>query len=478
MDLNSRLGSFVFCFVILQVPSLSQTHLIVNIEVSGNNVVKTGIREYTVSTYYGSTVVIKCSSRPTLSSNLVLWKNNEPIAENVGVSAHEITFEEYYSMQTVNRMVQKYHCVSSISKRILNDSYAHFTVWNEVDIRMEPDSVLCASSVGRSGYLGEKATLQCMSLDRNYRCFFEGQRSWNITRQKVLVNTLSETTCNCRYRRRYYYDYSYRSCLLHSISVVEFVILNIFNTNNVTKTDTSLVELVCTSRPPRHMFWAVFAGDSLLFDFNTLNSTSFKVNTTVNITQSSGETTLSILESVPGGNGIHTVICSTVDTEARAVALYRIQHQSVRNLPGCDLSSSKTTEMQVTTDTTYDNPTSTDEGSRFVLTTTEVLKDSKEYETNQIEHGHEIKMDSANNYFLMGGVGLPLLLTNLILIVAVFYLHKKTRYKAGINAQVSTQSTGSPDIELHDNPTYLAFTETEGTLCNENEERECTYANM
>lgn len=295
---------------------------------------------------------------------------------------------------------------------------------------------------------------------------------------KVLVSTLSEKTCNCHYQPPYYsYHYSYRSCRLHSISVVESVILNIFNTNNVTKTDTSLIELVCTSRPPRLMFWAVFTDDGLLFDSSTLNSTAFKVNTTVNITQSSGETTLRISKSVPGGNGIHTVICSTFDTEARVVALYRIQHQSSRNLD-CDLSSPKTTEMQVTTGTTYDNPTSTDKGSRFVVTTTKVSKDSKEYEMNQIEHGHEIKTDSANDYFLMGVVGLPLLGTNLILIVAVFYLHKKTRYKAGINPQVSTQSTGSPDIELHDNPAYLAFTEPEGTICNEREERECTYANM
>ncbi|KAJ8040958.1 hypothetical protein HOLleu_15421 [Holothuria leucospilota] len=458
MHIFNTFGVFLFLSAaIFQEPQKCISQLIVNIQVFGRYVVKTGIRNYTIGARTDiNDVIISCSSAVTLPATISLSTSNGSIIKQQVTSGNGITLVEKSLQHTGT-----YRCLLEISKRITNDSYVAFAFTTEVDIRREENSVICGSSAGYSGYIGEIAILRCMSVYSSYRCAFEG--SPNNAERKILDKHLPGRTCRCRSQERS------RSCRIRRLQVVESTYLYIITTVNLTQSNTSVIEFMCISTPPRLMYWKVFGSYGNLLDIDDLNK-SIKVNTTVSITQSPGETSLRIWEATPAGDDIHMVMCSTYDTEAHVVAHLRVTSKSETS-SDCSLSNLEPTETHIRT---LDNSITTTEGTT-ILTGTNFVKRSQDFGVDT-KGRNETRTYSSNNYASTAVVGVPLLVTNLILIMLLFYVHRKNRKNMEINTEASAQST---EVELHDNPAYLAFREVNDCIpANGSVERECTYTNL
>lgn len=462
MDQFGRLGSaLLFFLAILQLLEQCAFQLTLNIEVSGEYVVKTGIRTYTRSHWYNY-VVIRCSSPVSVPANVSLFDSEGEI----DTSETGIPFVQ----KTVYGPVGKYYCVLNTAIRVSNDSCYNFSVWSEVEITTEWKWPMCASSIGNSAHEGEKAVLNCTIYYDNY-CRWDNTRT-NVIEVFLTENTVSRT-CAC-----FYTSCRYSSCPIEpgcslSIQVFRSIHLNISISTNVTNSNSSVMEFLCMSTPPRLINWKVIGIHSDILDLDNLNQ-SMKVSTTVNITQSPGETRLRIWEAIPGGNCIHTVMCYTYDTEKRVVAFRHITTPSECSFD-CGSISFKTTARQ---ETTSANPTTTDASSTLVVSTTEEGRLSKVFDVASTDQNYEMNTDTINDYVLIGFVSLPYLVLILILIGIICYMHCRHKSKMEVSTEVPTQHT-LPEAILHDNPAYLSFSETKDYIPKkENEENELTYANL
>ncbi|KAJ8040955.1 hypothetical protein HOLleu_15416 [Holothuria leucospilota] len=411
MHIFNTFGVFLFLSAaIFQEPQKCISQLIVNIQVLGRYVVKTGIRNYTISAKTDNNdVIISCSSAVTLPATISLSTSNGSIIKQQVTSGNGITLVEK-SLQHIGT----YRCLLEISKRITNDSYVAFAFTTEVDIRREENSVICGSSVGYSGYIGEIAILRCMSVYSSYKCVFQGSpnnRSPNIVERKILDQHLPGQTCRCNRSQ-----VRSTSCRIRRIQVVESANLYIITAVNLTQSNTSIIEFMCTSTPPRLMYWKVFGSYGNLLDIDDLNK-SIKVNITVSITQSPGETSLRIWEATPAGDDIHMVMCSTYDTEAHVVAHLRVTSKSETS-SDCYLSNLEPTETHITT---HDNSITTAEGTTILTSTNNFVKRSQDFGV-VTKARNETRTYSSNNYVSTLVVGVPLLVTNLILIMLLFYI--------------------------------------------------------
>ncbi|KAJ8039602.1 hypothetical protein HOLleu_17377 [Holothuria leucospilota] len=326
----------LFSLVILHETQQYDSHLgvIVNIDVDGRDVVKTGIREYTFadSNYE---VTIKCSALISSAANIFLLNSTgQPIISNVSSTNGIAVVTE-----TLRQPEGKYYCLLNIPIWSLNDSYSELVMSSEVDIIRESVLPLYASSVGNSGYVGERAFLYFTKVGRLvYSC--NDEESSKKETEIFIDENFPEETCVC------YYSEPFFQCSVLRLSVYPFLNINIF-AENVTL-DSSVMEFSCNSTPPRLMYWKVFGSHGNLFDFDNIDH-SISVNITVNITQSPGKTTLRIWETFPGSNGIHTVMCSTyADTDKRVVASLRTTTPSAGS-----------SEVQASTEQGYEMKTGT-----------------------------------------------------------------------------------------------------------------------
>ncbi|KAJ8039603.1 hypothetical protein HOLleu_17379 [Holothuria leucospilota] len=453
------LGSWLLFFlVILHETQQYDSHLgvVVNIDVDGWDVVKTGIREYSFADSHF--VTIKCSAVISSAANIsLLDSHGQPIISNVS-SRNEITVVT----KRLRQPVGKYYCLLNIPIWSLNDSYSELVISSEVDIIQESVLPLYASSVGNSRYVGERAFLYFTKVGRiSPSCSVE--KSSENEREFFIDGNFPEEKCVC-----YYYS-RYKKCSVLRLSVYPFLKLNIYE-ENVTL-DSSVMEFSCNSTPPRLMYWKMFGSHGNLFDFDNIDH-SISVNITANITQSPGKTTLRIWETVPGGNGIHTVMCSTYDTDKRVVAFLPVTTPSVCN-SDCASSDLKQTDMPESTTTT------THKSGTFVMTTTDLEGHYDDTEVQaSTEQECEMKTYTLNGYVLTTYVSAPYLVIILLLFGIICYMHHKNRrsLKMEFTTELKVDHT-LPETVLHDNPAYLSFSETNG-YSPENENDEKTYANL
>ncbi|KAJ8040954.1 hypothetical protein HOLleu_15415 [Holothuria leucospilota] len=264
------------------------------------------------------------------------------------------------------------------------------------------------------------------------------------------------------------------TCSLPALLVSHLLHINLSYTTNRNESEYTVMEFFCSSTPPRLMYWIVVGVDGNLLDMDDLNHT-MKVNTTVNITQSTGETHLRIWEAIPGGNGIHTVMCYTYDTESRVDALIRIQPQS-GTISRYESSSLSPTYAGVST---YDNRATTIEGSNLVISSTERVGHSEGFEVGPPERGDEMSSVCRHDYILICAIVTPLLV--IILILTTITLHNSLN-RSQNKTEVNTDDSGprsSSEMELHENPAYLPFIKTtESATGGKEEEKECTYYNL
>lgn len=500
MGLYVELGaSLVFCSVILNAAQLCQSHLILNIKVSGRFVVKTGIRAYTVSSRIDRTshVIITCSSRDTFPSKVSLWKDHEPINESFTFSANSLTYVKYYNKSTVNQLAGNYHCALNILTRASNNSNFEFFLWSEAEIRANRDIPLCTSSIGEVGYVGERAVLKCTKFYIDENCNWD-EWSSNI-HLSVLEKSLSRMSCTCIFPNGWV-----STCSLPALSVSHLLHINLSYTYNDTSSDYHVMEFLCSTTPPRLMYWIVVGVDGNLLDMDDLNH-SVKVHTSVNITQSTGETSLRIWEAIPGGNGIHTVMCYTYDTESRVDALVHIKSQPGTTssyessslspayarvgtndrltipFEGYENNSLSPTHDGVNTNINRATTLTTTKGGNLVIRSTKRVGYSEDFEAGPPERGYEMSSVCRHDYILICAIVTPLLVIILILTTTVFFMRNslsrsqnETESKTDDSAQ-----TSSSEIELHDNPAYLPFTKaTESAIGVISKEKECTYCNL
>ncbi|KAJ8040953.1 hypothetical protein HOLleu_15414 [Holothuria leucospilota] len=427
-------------------------------EVSATFVAKTGIRAYTVKKNWNEDVLITCSSQVSVRATVSLLNKYGEIIKTGATSENGATV----AMLRVNNPDERYRCVLNISKTVSSDSYSEFFVSSEVEITTLYSNIFCSSSIGNEGYVGESVTLTCKVGYYYDYCYF-----WEDTNKKVLETVITENfpehSCTCP-------DYSHWQTCPLSISVSRSIYLNVSVIVNGTKSNTDFVmEFLCTSTPPRLIYWKVFGTYGNLLDFDNIDQ-QVNVNTTVNITQSPGETLLRISETVPGGNGIHTVMCSTYDTEKRVVAFLQL------TTPSESSSDCASSDIKVTT---FDNPTTTSttttattttihESSTFVVSKTEIAAST--------EKGYKMKTDTRSYYLLIGFVSLPYVVIIFILVGIMCFMHHRHKKIMEVSVAVLTQNT-LPEAVLHDNPAYLSFSEINGcSPDNENDEK--TYANL
>lgn len=87
--------------------------------------------------------------------------------------------------------------------------------------------------------------------------------------------------------------------------------------------DSKVLEFYCKCTPPRLLYWKVFGSNGDILDLDHYR-TSISVDTNITIKQYAGETSLKISEAVAGGNGIHTVVCTTYETTITKSVLARL----------------------------------------------------------------------------------------------------------------------------------------------------------
>ena len=226
------------------------------------------------------------------------------------------------------------------------------------------------------------------------------------------------------------------------------LVLNI--SNATVSSDSSVMEFVCTSNPPRLLHRKAFGIHGNILDVDNL-SHSTRDNTSVKITQIPGMTSVQIWERISGGNGIYTLISSAYDSEVRIVA---IQALSTRN---SDLENDSVNPAREQANTNA-NLSSTVADETFVRVTTEVIK-SHDSQVVSKKQGDGIRSGTINCYLMTGGLGLIFIVITFILIGVIFYMRHKLRSKTEVTV-ISGQEISS-DIVLHDNPAYLTFSETE-----------------
>lgn len=427
MDTTTFFAGFLLCLSIGRCHSYGE---MLNIGVKGNFAVKTGIQKYTI--YKGPSdtevneVIVTCSTPLFVPANISLIKDNEIIAENYTFGKEIRVIKSY--LNQISDATGIFTCRLSIALYNTNGSFMEYTIASKLEINFLDKKYICGSSIGSSGYLGERVSLTCEGVYRNFAL------NWsNMSSPHEIILTSPYLGLECGYRRGEYW----RSiCLPPSIKIHQIlsVALSLLN-----KTfDSSVTGYICRSTPARLMKWEVIGSCGNILNFENMHL-STKFGTKINITQSFGETYLWISESVPGGNGIQKIICSTYDTTANAFSTSQVfPHISYKIQSSDDCASTASHIL------TQETPGGGEIENNFATST---------------EEGNV--MVNSSGCLAWKAVTLTLLLIFFSSNIVVCYLYLK-KYQIVVNTSTANnnqQQRRKTGTEMFLNPTYLSVSD-------------------
>lgn len=426
MDITTFFAGFLlFC-------SVSRCHshaeMLLNLEVKGNFAVKTGIQKYTIYERPSNTevdyVIVTCSTPLSLPANISLIKENEIIAKNYTNGKEIRVIKSYPSHKSYVTGI--YTCRLSIALHNTNESFMEYRMASKLEINATNKKYICGSSIGGSGYLGERVSLTCEGEYRN------SALNWsNTSSPHEITLTSPNLGLECGYTT---HNGDWRStCQPPFIRIHQILSVTLSSLNH---TFGSLVTgYICRSSPARMIKWEVIGSCGNILNFENMHL-STKFGTKVNITQSFAETYLWIFESVPGGNGIHKIICSTYDTTANAFSTTQVfPHISYEIQSSDDCAS---TSSHILTQETPGGG----ENENFFVTSTE--------EGNvMVKEGGCVAWKT---------VTITLLLIFLSLNILTCYLYQK-KYQIVVNTSTANNyqhQRRKTQTELFKKPTYLS----------------------
>lgn len=301
---NNRIICTLLLFnllTVVTVPSHGQITLDVNV---GIKRITNGVRNYVLrgsKQRNNPEVRITCVSLLPFPSNLTLFRNHsdeieaEEILENrISKTATKI---DPLGMFTCRQRFESRKTSSSTGVvMILFESETTVNI-TKIDTRYDP----VMSSVGELGYYGENVLITCVR---------------NVQNKKGIFFSFHEVTLP--------YNFSQLGCSNEHTSPMKILreLEVAISPDNFTDEDLEDLTFVCKTMPPRLTYWTIIGANGNIMNFNELTHT-MKASLNVTIKQTAGESSLRLAEAVIGGNGIHTVKCSSYDTRAHVVAVAR-----------------------------------------------------------------------------------------------------------------------------------------------------------
>ncbi|XP_071838827.1 uncharacterized protein [Apostichopus japonicus] len=450
-----------------------------DVQVQGNNVVKSGVRQYTAYGSYSWNISINCALiSGLLQPEEVFILQNRQIIQYLTIkdsnSFATIWSKRFPTKSTrTNNVLEKYTC-----RALFNKSYAlavserrvRTTIDIEVEVKFVREVPGISSSVGSIVYAGEQISIACGN--RYTTCEFRPELS---STSMTHVPSNGQSTVTCDWEGYYYYNYysGYQKCETRQLNLDIINQLQLSLTPfNFTKDGTTL-KFNCTSFPPRLMRWTIITANGDMLDFSSFDVIKVSINTT--ITQRPGETILNIKEASPGGNDILAVRCSTYDTLAQV-----------------DVTSHRviTEDNDVKTTVTY-KPKTTAEKEAYQTTEVQSVKmatgshnDCNE-SVNSVAQSPKFQSTTETTYAIFIAITVTMTSIVSILIVVLIILCRKLKLATFHHAPPTSRDTGcsmeSPSAtELHPNPVYMSYSET-NDVSNPNDEEQndtCTYINI
>lgn len=201
------------------------------------------------------------------------------------------------------------------------------------------------------------------------------------------------------------------------------------------------LKFVCTSDDPAApMFWAIVGKKGNILDQHNVN-TSLEVDTNIAIYQSLGKTSIEVVESASGSNGIHTVICATYGSYLGVATAHS-------DMPETTISS---TSFSVSEESSVTSEFS----SRTISTST---NDIPEVYNQRAATNSQPSISSMDMSIVKILSGLGLVITILIIagIVVAFLHHKKEKPPKDTQDDV-IYDVLYPDTVLTRNPAYQSY---------------------
>lgn len=481
----------------------------IDITVEGDDVLKSGVRRYTIHGWNTQSFTIKCTLNTAVAPNEVqiLDKRDRP---EYSTTSRRMGFTSqwskviYVSSNRGSRNRDKYTCkalLSVNSRSIVNGSQWYSVIYSEVEIEYVTRNQFTAFSVGLSAYTGEEVFVTCkgnryvngksceLVRDSKAASIINIPYGYNNNeRQSQSIGydcgyfytqctdryTYYQPRCNCLFRKcdKLYTSFDIWSHLELSLTPLHFP-------SNVTA-----MQFNCTSVPPRLMHWTIITTNGYILDFKSLDNV-IKVSMNVTIKQKPGETLLNISETSAGDDKIQTVMCSSYDTVARVVVS---SHRMVID-DEIDRDSVLTSTQQTTL--MYQQPTTTTEcksnpqtGAKHIVATDSDPQASYKY-GNEGEQSNSSAEPIYVNLLVIVIATLAVIVCGLTIVVVMM-----CRRISGAAIQVAPsprdadtrkQGTETDETVLHDNPIYSSYSDKVDAAyfpSNTEQDDSCMYINI
>lgn len=297
----------------------------IDIKVQGRQMAQSDVRSYTLYGHHSYLTKISCTTfiddAAILPVSLSIQKEDELISTEVRTQAKNgsltwsTTFDsksgesESYVGTYVCRLVLSAAYVVRDGKEISNVNFSYL-IESSVVIKATSDTCVYESSVGTTGYYGEMVLLFCDGgnvFQKGVQCSWPDGSQYNTHLPVYLNHSDSQ---NHGFRMPICSNYQGEK----NITIRPELTLTIRPGNVVPGPNET--KFVCTSDPPRLMYWTFQKVNGDFMDLNTLLMRSLYANTNLTIIQRAGMTMLSINDSNILAKGLKSVICSSYNTTA------------------------------------------------------------------------------------------------------------------------------------------------------------------
>lgn len=371
------------CFRVSCSYDLTFLESAVDIEVAGNCTVRSGVNQYTVYGNSSKLEYINCMAKNDTGrlQKVAIEKNGELLHDIKEDKNAGLWYKAFDGIGEENDG-GTYTCraIFEIENQAFSTKYY---VEKDVEVLTVEQSYVIASDVGSRVYAGEEISIDCQGFyetddyvdlddDSDYSNSNIGEivSSWKPRCPVYLIGDPCPTvdipldrspmkvTCDLRPFTKGLdpFDESLNQDNQSACSKPIYLELDISPQLSVTlepsRFDAMTKELnfVCTSDPPRLMYWTILTTDnSRMFDIQ--KPPAISADTEIHIKQEPGRSTLKIQikgKDNEGGNGIQTVICSTYDTKAHVIKTAQLGTLDEHGSTSATLTTDKVVSLSVT----------------------------------------------------------------------------------------------------------------------------------